>query len=1148
MNDIAKIKCLATTPTEFAGMQKPSLGNPPSEDLPPPVKGYKCWTDPATCTYSSGELSDMDTHCKTSHKKPGKETKPDWKYVDCQYFEIEGMAPVYFEVTLAPHAANTQANELRELGKTWKAKYQRVAGKGQEEERKQFTPKYDIHGHKMWLTVRGIASRTQGFDISVLMKLGAGPGNPDEQLLLLCRGVIGVVRHAQQLAVGSKIGAQALKEINKKVACEEGSELFDAKIDEQRLIIYVQWFQRVLMYIWRCETLQDARGHPVYATTREQKDAREVTRLAIVGLCQRNAEGVPSTDNAESESEHMGKIGQAIADWCKSLFAQRCKENDLEGPLISALTVLAATAGDEWNTAIKYAEILPGIIHIGRLIVIYTAFHEREQRVKTTTLSDKGESQIAPSCYELIKRDVDTFMTFSSDGGTWAPMECCFRTLSSAWKVIYGTDRSRKCQLQEGKFQIGEERFELWQVKEMVRRVNQGGAMMLFGNIMGLPAKGDDWDRSTLPTIDWDNIKDDASNTRPGYSFMVDQRNDSWEGGDQCQWLLDRILRRISGRTQYWDGKRLSVKFITEMKGHIEKLQTYLCMAGQLNSAPGKGWEILSCTWKNGSQGEKRTSGIDNGLFYLVTHYDKNWGGTGETKLVYRYLPREVGELFVYYLVVVRPLWDAILAMTMNQYNPSTYIFDVAPEKSKEWEEDIAKNRGADAQRDRSTVAEQNLRTWTTERAERHLRRAMITYLNIPSFGVFGWRKVAAACMQTKNRVNLFDEGDIYEGGTHDGRHINDVESDAWAGIPEERTSTNEENGYSLSWKFAREDLGRQNAFREASRVFHNLLGWPSASTNTGQKRSSICLGISDGMEPEKKKTKNKNNRSQIVGSRVGGRNSVVARANQENLLRAEEDEFGTDPELEDGMRTIEEPQNEQVISMETAEKPRGKRQNKNSISTLGREDSCDMAKFGESIEFWKGKCPICSINVDGSVAGISTSHTHSMGQCEKDEALKIAPWANYWCHHEFGGEFWPDDYTCCKECGVPQDFCNRFTYVNQGRKKFEWDRSGKCDLEGLLAPVVAAMTQLKGHKMNKIWMEGVVGLMLQEGETRDSNWPEDRDPTSWTNEESKMIEEKMMGWLGGKGKCAKTKIEYNNLGWMFHYTTTRITEIAQGE
>jgi hypothetical protein len=91
-------------------------------------------------------------------------------------------------------------------------------------------------------------------------------------------------------------------------------------------------------------------------------------------------------------------------------------------------------------------------------------------------------------------------------------------------------------------------------------------------------------------------------------------------------------------------------------------------------------------------------------------------------------------------------------------------------------------------------------------------------------------------------------------------------------------------------------------------------------------------------------------------------------------------------------------------------------------------------------------------------------------------------------------------------------------------------------------------MTQLKGHKMNKIWMEGVVGLMLQEGETRDSNWPEDRDPTSWTNEESKMIEEKMMGWLGGKGKCAKTKIEYNNLGWMFHYTTTRITEIAQGE
>jgi hypothetical protein len=103
-----------------------------------------------------------------------------------------------------------------------------------------------------------------------------------------------------------------------------------------------------------------------------------------------------------------------------------------------------------------------------------------------------------------------------------------------------------------------------------------------------------------------------------------------------------------------------------------------------LNNAPGKGWEILSYTWKNRSQGQKRTSGINNRLFYLVTYYDKNWGGTNETKLVYRYLPREVRELFVYYLVVVRPLWDAIFAITINQYNLSIYIFDVAPEKSKE--------------------------------------------------------------------------------------------------------------------------------------------------------------------------------------------------------------------------------------------------------------------------------------------------------------------------------------------------------------------------------------------------------------------------------------------------------------------------------
>lgn len=57
----------------------------------------------------------------------------------------------------------------------------------------------------------------------------------------------------------------------------------------------------------------------------------------------------------------------------------------------------------------------------------------------------------------------------------------------------------------------------------------------------------------------------------------------------------------------------------------------------------------------NTMQGYYRGIFIEEGLIRIVTSYYKGYNITGSTKIIYRYLPKEVSELLVYYLWLVLP-------------------------------------------------------------------------------------------------------------------------------------------------------------------------------------------------------------------------------------------------------------------------------------------------------------------------------------------------------------------------------------------------------------------------------------------------------------------------------------------------------------
>ena len=77
---------------------------------------------------------------------------------------------------------------------------------------------------------------------------------------------------------------------------------------------------------------------------------------------------------------------------------------------------------------------------------------------------------------------------------------------------------------------------------------------------------------------------------------------------------------------------------------------------------------------------------IDDGLVMFVTAYHKGYEFSEKTKLIQRFLPREVGELLVYYLWLVLPFWESIQVVVDRVVELSAFVWGDAKRGDKEEE------------------------------------------------------------------------------------------------------------------------------------------------------------------------------------------------------------------------------------------------------------------------------------------------------------------------------------------------------------------------------------------------------------------------------------------------------------------------------
>ena len=155
-----------------------------------------------------------------------------------------------------------------------------------------------------------------------------------------------------------------------------------------------------------------------------------------------------------------------------------------------------------------------------------------------------------------------------------------------------------------------------------------------------------------IPGIEWAALRDNPSENKPGLNFMNDERHEF--AVDREWWLFNRTWNHEEVKRRFvqpqaemqWNRKGIET-YMAQVIEFREKLLVLMHMGG---GQPGRGPKILSCRQSNTARGEQRNIFVEQGLMVYVTQYHKGYVQKGDIKVIYRYLPREIGELLIYYI------------------------------------------------------------------------------------------------------------------------------------------------------------------------------------------------------------------------------------------------------------------------------------------------------------------------------------------------------------------------------------------------------------------------------------------------------------------------------------------------------------------
>ncbi|KAK6591435.1 DNA helicase [Botrytis cinerea] len=523
----------------------------------------------------------IQEHCRQVHQwenpqkkgrpETGREVQVPWRTgVHCQHFFVRGPGAQYFEVQAVETSPVIPSGDV-DLDAA-KTVLKQAMQQAEEDIRRQIHRTGSSPGAKSMVT----SSRAL-----------VAPVKDDElELEVLCRAFDWLIQDAQYHCIRPVVGLEALFEANRKEVDKDVRMPFDSWMDITTVMRYTEVCKQLLRYIFRSKDIEPEK-RPAYELTERQQMCIEDVRTSIEEFVwwkeeQGGASGSGAEDEegeSDEEIEWMGRIQRQILRLWMALLNQPLQDDEYKSVLISGLAVLGMREDDGWLDAEDYTPKYSAVIKLARLMVVQEAYERRREAIEqyeNRGLSAKQAREKASSHYILTRGLVSAFMTMAHDGKDPTPMQWLYRSRSYGFKIRYTTTAEGKIQWIGDDVLYANMRFGMSQFRGMIHGLVGEAREELFEKLMVVRMSADrEVDMKQAPPIHWDRMVDQPSETRVGWSFLDDERNQfavckQW-------WLYERMYKEEGLREQFIGAAgKLKREAVAAFQRHVERFQELL--------------------------------------------------------------------------------------------------------------------------------------------------------------------------------------------------------------------------------------------------------------------------------------------------------------------------------------------------------------------------------------------------------------------------------------------------------------------------------------------------------------------------------------------------------------------------------------------
>jgi len=547
---------------------------------------------------------------------------------------------------------------------------------------------------------------------------------------------------------------------------------------------YTDVFRRFFTYTYR-SIRKDIADRPPYRPSEKVRDSweRTVARAeefrvlfptweydsALVSTPPSERRDLPPRQRAILEA--FTPISTSLLEYILEVFREPLYHSDYNSVLVSFLGCSALKANYMWEDPWTYTKKLSAITTIFKVVYFVYFSRERSLRVEARTRSGEREEEAEYAEKSLLELLIQSQSLYLAESSVERLVPNAFRwatRLRNYGRTISANSTRPGYISWEGESILYKDiQLSIPQLLGSVSSALSFAQEVLFSDLLFEPLKATNRSistpyigleiryKSTLPIIPWESLGDDLNSSGIGHSLAslfldLEPSSKSW------------LIRRITSSQQYrrWfpgssstgsgrsteglNPAELDLRVLREYSASIDRFLGYLAFLTHLTSGQAsRGTELLSLRFQN-TQGGLRNVFLDRGLIMLVTGYHKGYNHSGYTKVVYRYLPKPVGELLVYYLWLVIPFWNSVTAFLSSTRStelievPSPYI----------WPPDLA-TLGKKATPESSTsgaiaTATSFRKTWNTPRLSRALS-SIFRSTTGQEIGISQWRHLNKA-------------------------------------------------------------------------------------------------------------------------------------------------------------------------------------------------------------------------------------------------------------------------------------------------------------------------------------------------------------------------------------------------------------------